>query len=282
MTRTLAQARSGCRYGLGEFFLTGANLLLIGKRWGGGAERKGTAKAAKNADVACWRWPSALLASGARPPCRSRYTAGTGTDGRPWRSPRCGPRRPGHTGPVIQVLEQMPADGAQMGKAEAPAGNALGGTLDYQPPLDGLKPSRPVDPELVTENRGAGIGIPVVFGHSAARARTWARMWARRRSCVQPSRSNISNIATSTASSGLPSISCRRMAARSRWRASAAAGGVRAGRASSMAQAYHKRADGVAVSTCALRRYPNEDQTWLDPRRREDRRADPRRRARRS
>jgi|SRR5579862_5613591 len=98
--------------------------------------------------------------------------------------------------PLVHILKQMAVNGAKVGEVEAAPRNALPGPLHDEFAFRVVKLLRVSDAEFVSKNGRTGIEIRVFVAHSAAAAWCLARMYAKHRSCDQPSRSNISNIAT--------------------------------------------------------------------------------------
>ena len=122
--------------------------------------------------------------------------------------------------PLVDVLEQVAVNGAQMGKVEVAARNGFEKPLGDELPFRCLQRAGIPDVQLVAENcecrRIAVFGV----AHSAATMRRrfsiCCSMWARRSSGGHSSRSNISNMASSSGESGLPSIACKWAASASR------------------------------------------------------------------
>lgn len=52
--------------------------------------------------------------------------------------------------PIVNILEQMPVDGAKVGEVEAPGWDALGGPLRDKAPLHAVKPGRVRKAQLVS------------------------------------------------------------------------------------------------------------------------------------
>jgi len=109
--------------------------------------------------------------------------------------------------PVVDILEQMTMDSLQMGQVEAARRHAFGRALSDELAFDNVQSVRVKNAKFISENRSVCIEIRIQSAHSAASGVTAARIWARRRSWGHASRSNISNIATSSSDNGLPSIS---------------------------------------------------------------------------
>lgn len=72
----------------------------------------------------------------------------------------------------------------------------MGGSLGDNLAFDIVEAVSVLDPKSIHENAGAWIGVRIVPAHSAASGAALAMIKSNRRSCVQASRSNISNIAT--------------------------------------------------------------------------------------
>ena len=111
------------------------------------------------------------------------------------------------TRPVVDVLEQMAMDGLQVGEVKVSWRHTFGDALGHELAFDALQSGRVKNAKFISENGSVWIEVRVLSAHSAASGVTAARIWASRRSCGQASRSNISNIATSSGDNGLPSIS---------------------------------------------------------------------------
>src|SRR3569833_238917 len=99
----------------------------------------------------------------------------------------------------------MAVDGTEMVEVERPLGSALHQSLRHQQTFGSIKPRAIGDAKAVVQHPGRWIDVGVVNGHAGGRPSVW-RMCAWRRSCGQPSRSNISNMATSSGVSGFPSM----------------------------------------------------------------------------
>jgi len=80
------------------------------------------------------------------------------------------------TGPIKNILEKMPVNSAQVRQVKNPSGNALGGALDNERPLDDIETVGVINSKFVAENDGARIKVRIVAGHSAAKAPAAARM----------------------------------------------------------------------------------------------------------
>ena len=79
-------------------------------------------------------------------------------------------------GPIKNILEKMPVNGAQVRQVKNPSGDALGGALDNERPLYNIETIGVLNSNFVAENDGARIEVRIVAGHSAAKAPTAARM----------------------------------------------------------------------------------------------------------
>jgi len=124
----------------------------------------------------------------------------------------------------MDVLEEVAVDRAQVRQIEVVAGNRLQNSVSRVESLDPVEGAWIAEAKAVLEDGPLGIDVRIVT-HFFASERANALMCARRCSAVHPSRSNISNIAMSSASKGLPSISCRFIASSRSWRSSATSAG---------------------------------------------------------
>src|SRR4051812_46370366 len=101
-------------------------------------------------------------------------------------------------------------DGAEMHEVEIAARDRLGRAVGHVQAFNAIEVAGIDEIQKISERYRARINVGIVaLAHFLASLRASPVMWARRCSCVQPSRSNISNMAMSSASRGLPSISCR-------------------------------------------------------------------------
>jgi hypothetical protein len=78
------------------------------------------------------------------------------------------------TGPIVDILEQMPMDGAEMGEIERSRWYALGDSIAHQATLSSIKLVRVGNAETIAKNVGAGIDVRIVvsahFASASARA----------------------------------------------------------------------------------------------------------------
>src|SRR5690349_17211995 len=103
--------------------------------------------------------------------------------------------RPNLACPVVDVLEQMAMDGLQMNEVEFAGRNSFRDPLRCQHSFGLVQNDRIDDAKPISEDAGTGQKVWISgAAHLAASALIRSRMYARRRSCDQPSRSNISNI----------------------------------------------------------------------------------------
>ena len=122
--------------------------------------------------------------------------------------------------PSVDVLEQVAMDRLEVDEVEIARRHGLNKASGDEPAFRRLQRLGVPDVQPVAENgvvrRIAVVAVP----HSAAATRPRSlirrRIWARRRSGDHPSRSNISNMAISSAVRGLPSIACKCAASASR------------------------------------------------------------------
>ncbi len=71
-------------------------------------------------------------------------------------------------GPIIDILEEMPVNGAKMGEVETADGNAFGRACDRQPTLNNVQLVGAGDAGPISENGRPWIDIRGVIAHSAA------------------------------------------------------------------------------------------------------------------
>jgi hypothetical protein len=80
-------------------------------------------------------------------------------------------------GPVVDVLEEMAMDGAEVGQIEGAAGNAPADTQNHEGSLLLVEKFRIGDPEPISQDRGAGIDVRVVrLAHNTREIGLRARM----------------------------------------------------------------------------------------------------------
>ena len=77
--------------------------------------------------------------------------------------------------PIMDILKQMPVNGAKVRKVEAPFGSAFGCPLDRKSPLGSIEQRRISNAKLVAEYGRTRIGVWIVV-HSVARVLTLARI----------------------------------------------------------------------------------------------------------
>ena len=122
--------------------------------------------------------------------------------------------------PRVDVLEQVAVDRLQVGEVEIARRHGLKKALGDKLAFRRLQRRGGPDVQPVAKNGVVRRIAVVAVAHSAAATRPRSpirrAIWARRRSGDHPSRSNISNMAISSAVRGLPSIACKCAASASR------------------------------------------------------------------